>query len=355
MITSGKISPKHTALTILGKKPKHRFHVNDKTARLSKQQQEMRLKIENVTNNTTKNGLRKDRNEITKTIHQKMKELNEQNLENHLKETENSKNDSSRMFQVRKEIQRQKPKIPLLTKTETGGLTINEKEQAESIAAHFKKQFSKNTQVLNKIHSQPTAMNQPFTAEEIKSAIRSLKNNRSVGDDQIKAEILKSAPDILHKLLADIYNNISETGEHPPELTLGIITPIQKPGKPKGPVQNLRPIMLLSMIRKVLAVCIKKRIVDKLDAEIPPSQAAYRAGRSTTEHVFAAKVSVEKAVTSANYPIYLLILDMSKAFDTVNRSTLMQELAKVLDPDELHIINVLTNTQLKIWCRKENE
>ena len=233
MITSGKISPKHTALTILGKKPKHRFHVNDKTARLSKQQQEMRLKIENVTNNTTKNGLRKDRNEITKTIHQKMKELNEQNLENHLKETENSKNDSSRMFQVRKEIQRQKPKIPLLTKTETGGLTINEKEQAESIAAHFKKQFSKNTQVLNKIHSQPTAMNQPFTAEEIKSAIRSLRNNRSVGDDQIKAEILKSAPDILHKLLADIYNNISETGEHPPELTLGIITPIQKPGKPK--------------------------------------------------------------------------------------------------------------------------
>ena len=100
---------------------------------------------------------------------------------------------------------------------------------------------------------------------------------------------------------------------------------------------------------------MKKQIVDKLNAEIPPSQAAYRAGRSTTEHVFAAKVSVEKAVTSANYPIYLLILDMSKAFDTVNRSTLMQELAKVLDPDELHIINVLTNTQLKIWCRKENE
>ena len=131
--------------------------------------------------------------------------------------------------------------------------------------------------------------------------------------------------------------------------------PAQKPGKPKGHVQNLRPITLLSMKRIVLAVCMKKRIVDKLDAEIPPSQAAYRAGRSTTEHVFAAKVSVEKAVASANYPIYLLILDMSKAFDTVNRSTLMQELAKVLDPDELHIINVLTNTQLKIWCRKENE
>ena len=76
--------------------------------------------------------------------------------------------------------------------------------------------------------------------------------------------------------------------------------------------------MLLSMIRKVLALCMKKCIVDKLDAEIPPSQIAYRAGRSTTEHVSAAKVLVEKAIISANYPIHLLILDVSKAFNTVN-------------------------------------
>ena len=274
-------------------------------------------------------------------------------MKNRLNEIENSKSDSSRMFWVIKEIQRQKPNIPLLIKTETGGFTINEKEQVEIIATHFKKQFSKNTQVLNKIHTQPTAMKQPFTAEEIKKAIRSLRNNRSAGEDQIKAEMLKSAPDILHELLADIYNNISETGKHPPVLTLSIVTPIQKPAKPKGPVQNLRPITLLSMIRKVLAVRMKRRIVDKLNAEIPPSQAAYRAGRSTTEHVFAAKVLVEKAITSANYPIHLLMLDMSKAFDTVNQSKLMQELAKVLNPDELHIKNVLTNTQLKIRWGKE--
>ena len=64
---------KDTALTVIGKKPKHRFHVNDEIARLSKQQQEMRLKIENATDNTTKNSLRIDRNEIMKTIHRKMK------------------------------------------------------------------------------------------------------------------------------------------------------------------------------------------------------------------------------------------------------------------------------------------
>ena len=51
-------------LTVLGEKPKHRFHVNDKIVWLSKQQQEMRPKIENVTDDITKNSLQKDRNEI---------------------------------------------------------------------------------------------------------------------------------------------------------------------------------------------------------------------------------------------------------------------------------------------------
>ena len=51
-----------------------------------------------------------------------------------------------------------------MIKIETGGFTINENEQAKIIAAHFKKQFTKNTLVLNKIHSQPTAMKQPFTS-----------------------------------------------------------------------------------------------------------------------------------------------------------------------------------------------
>ena len=96
-----------TTLTILRKKPKRCFHVNDGIAQLSKQQQEMRPKIENVINNTMKNSLRKDRNEIIKTIYRKMKELVEQKLENCLKKIENSKNDSSRMFWVIKQIQHQ--------------------------------------------------------------------------------------------------------------------------------------------------------------------------------------------------------------------------------------------------------
>ena len=128
----------------------------------------MRLKIENITNNTTKNSLRRDRNEIMKTIHRKMKKLDEQKLENCLKEIENSKNDSWRMFRVIKEIQRQKPKITLLIKTEIGGFTINKKEQAKIVAAHFKKQLSKNTL---------STKQNPLTANSDESAINCGRNN----------------------------------------------------------------------------------------------------------------------------------------------------------------------------------
>ena len=62
---------------------------------------------------------------------------------------------------------------------------------------------------------------------------------------------------------------------------------------------------------------MRERTIERVDATITNSQAAYRRGRSTTEHVFAAKILAEKAIASVDYTIYILLFDMSKAFDTV--------------------------------------
>ena len=58
-----------------------------------------------------------------------------------------------------------------------------------------------------------------------------------------------------------------------------------------------------------------KRIDLKLDSAIPISQAAYCKNRSTTEHIFATKLIIERAISSTDKTIYLLLLNMSKAFD----------------------------------------
>ena len=72
----------------------------------------------------------------------------------------------------------------------------------------------------------------------------------------------------------------------------------QKPGETKGPITNLNPITLLSMLRKILASCMKQRLIDRIDREIPPPQAAYRTGLRITEHVFAMKIHLEKVIAT---------------------------------------------------------
>lgn len=141
---------------------------------------------------------------------------------------------------------------------------------------------------------------------------------------------------------------MAETGDEPKEMVQGILCALQKPGKPKGPPQNLRPIILLSIIRKILAICLIERIGMKLDDNIPPSQAAYRKGRSTTEHVFAAKLVVDRTITSKSERVDIVMHDMSKAFDSIDRKSLITDLQMVLQPDELHLVYKLIQVELAV-------
>ena len=134
-------------------------------------------------------------------------------------------------------------------------------------------------------------------------------------------------------MIAKIYNNVAETGDIPKEVTYGIFKPLQKPNKAKGPPWNLRPIILLSSPRKILAACITNRIKDRLKVEIPPSQAAYRPNRSTTEHVFTSKLIIERTITARNESAHLIMLGMSKTFDSVNRNQLIEDLWNAIETD----------------------
>ena len=55
------------------------------------------------------------------------------------------------------------------------------------------------------------------------------------------------------------------------------------------------------------------------------------------------KLLAEKAITSSGYKMYILLLDMSTAFDTVNRNQLFETLEDILLPDEIHLLHILTN------------
>ena len=339
-----------TAKDVLGiKTNNNKYHPDPHLQQLSEKQKNIKLQINNQPHNINNDALRKQRNNILTKIHNIVKSKNNSKIDKQLEEIERTKNDSTRMFTAIKHIQKMTPKQPLLINTKEGNLTANETEQSKIIAEHFKNQFYKND--VNVTEYEATPMRDPFTSDEIQKAVNKLKNNKSAGIDNIKAEMLKNAPDTIIIEIAEILNDIAETGKYPNEITEGVITALQKPGKSKGPVENLRPITLLSMLRKILAICIRERIIERIDREIPPSQAAYRSGRSTTEHVFATKIMAERSITSTNQNMHLLMLDMSKAFDTVNRSILLKDLSKIIENDELHLISIMLNTKLRVRCR----
>ena len=133
---------------------------------------------------------------------------------------------------------------------------------------------------------------------KLKRQSKKLKNRKSPGIDNLVGEYLKYAPDIIHSEISEILNIMAKTGEYPLEIRKGILNPLPKPGKKAGPPENLRPIILLSILRKILAICLIERCWSKLSTQIPLSQAAYQVGRSTTEQVFAIKLLAEKAITS---------------------------------------------------------
>jgi|GEM_PF-4699558 len=328
-----------------------KIYQDDELLRLSKQQKDLRIKINAETLKRNKRILKRKRNEIMNKIHRKVQEIENKRLLQEIEEIENCGNDSNKMFKAQRTSQRHRSKDKIIVKNEKGEIT-DEEEATRLLTDYFKAQFN-DDKMLPTEQIQPIEMTNPFTSQEVKGAIRSLKNNRSSGIDNIFAEQLKHGPDIITYKIASILNSIAKTGKYPTELKEGILVPLSKPNKKKGPVENTRPIILLSMIRKITAIIMLKRIHSKVDNYISINQAAYRKGRSATELVSVMKNLAEKAITSTEYKINFLMLDMSKAFDSVNRNTLLQDLKNYIQPDELHIISILLHdVDLTVRCGK---
>ena len=113
------------------------------------------------------------------------------------------------------------------------------------------------------------------------------------------------------------------------------------------------PIVLLSIMRKILVIILIDRTWNRMKGAIPNSQAAHQQRRSNTEQVFTLKVMIEKAISTDNYNIWIALLDMSKAFDSVSRNKLSESLEEILTSWELGIMHILIHgTVLNVWLGK---
>ena len=102
---------------------------------------------------------------------------------------------------------------------------------------------------------------------------------------------------------------------------------------------NHRGISLLDTAGKILAKIIAKRLSRGIGGSIlPETQCDFRAGRSTVDMIFTARQIQEKC-REQQRDLYLVFIDLTKAFDTVNREGLWSILLKLGCPDKL--VNVI--------------
>ena len=213
------------------------------------------------------------------------------------------------------------------------------------ITEHFKKCFTNELDSSVILPSKLTF--DPILVDEVERNKHRLKNKRAPGPDGLTAEELKFMDSAL---ITEKLNSMIE--ERDEILTHGHIAPILKPGKNMLKTESYRPIILPSVWRKLLSMIVLRRIEGYLDERIDRSQHAHSRNKSTGDVVLTHKLLYAASIERKFDP-KVVGIDMSKAFDTVRRSQLLQILQDIIDPGNLNIIKVLfSNTTLSVKMNK---
>ena len=162
--------------------------------------------------------------------------------------------------------------------------------------------------------------------DEVGKIFDKIKQKNSSGHDQISTSLLKNVKSIIIKPITIIINQCLKTGIFPDDLKIAEVIPLFKNGENTS-FNNYRPISLLPAISKVFekVIFLQTYAYFQENGLFTCSQYGFRTDHSTE---MAAVDCVEKLILEMdNYNIPLSIfLDLSKAFDTINHTTLFTKL-----------------------------
>jgi sorting nexin-29 len=109
---------------------------------------------------------------------------------------------------------------------------------------------------------------------------------------------------------------------------------------------NYRGISLLSIVGKVYARVILNRLQLLAERVYPESQCGFRAGRSTTDMIFSLRQLQEKS-REQGQPLYMMFIDLTKAFDLVSTKGLFEVLSKIGCPSKLRSMIISFHADMK--------
>ncbi len=158
--------------------------------------------------------------------------------------------------------------------------------------------------------------------EELKMIIRDLKNGKAEGWDEISNEFIKYGGEDLRWALTKCFNKMLEVEWIPEEWAHEKLKMLHK-GKSKQKLDNYRGIAITSNVGKLFTRIIAGRIsvIAEDQKWFGETQAAFRKGRSTQDHIFTLMGIMAKAKKQKT-KLHLAFIDLRKAYDRVWREGL---------------------------------
>lgn len=344
------------AVQVVGKVPPrkpHQYSDDPTVAKLSAERKSLQQEC-SLTGISDRSDLRKRINHLKRTIKKRLKSINEATA-NALVDVINNTDSCRSMFEANRTLAQCRMKKDGVTVHDADGNTLgSDSLKAEAIKEYFNNEFNdKDEPHLPAFIDPPGSLLCPITPEEVGRAVMKLKSGRACGPDGIPNELMKAAGYPLHYELARIYNLSFETNTYIPAIGEGILTPLQKPGKPRGPVKSIRPLTLLNGTRKVLSLVALNRINYHVDMYTGPWQAAYKQGRSCADLVWSQRM-LTSVVTRREFEYSKINIDMTAAFNTIRRQTIINLLIDAgCSRDDIRLVQyLLSNTKLKVTVNR---
>ena len=187
--------------------------------------------------------------------------------------------------------------------------------------------------------------------EFVNKELKCLKTNKAIGLDKISARLLKDAADTLTPSITNLLNISIKYAEFPSIWKNAKVSAIFKTGKKEDP-SNYRPISVLPVLSKLMEKAVHVQLYNYLhDNKL----------LSSKQFGFKSKLSTSIAVGQFTDTILnnldnglltgIVFLDLTKAFDTVDRSILLDKLKKYgIDAKELSWFKSYLSNRKQTTC-----
>nr|VZI09819.1 unnamed protein product [Spirometra erinaceieuropaei] len=173
----------------------------------------------------------------------------------------------------------------------------------------------------------------PPSLQETIRAVQQLSSGKAPGSDTIPAEVYKHGGPLLMDQLTALFQEMWRQGEVPQDFKDATIVHLYKRKGNRQVCDNHRGISLLNIAGKIFARILLNRLNNHLEQGLlPESQCGFRRHRGTTDTIFAARQHQEKCQEMRTH-LYSTFVDLTKAFDTVNREGLWKIMQKFSCPE----------------------